>query len=54
MYSQVSQHKQPGGTDAVALCFAGLFALPSMRSVMPGDPPFGETLNINDFAILLI
>lgn len=33
----------PEGTDSVALPFAGLFALPSVRGVMPGNPPFGET-----------
>ncbi|KLO05726.1 hypothetical protein SCHPADRAFT_838995 [Schizopora paradoxa] len=33
--------RMPEGMDAVALLFAGLFALPSVRSVMPGDPPFG-------------
>ncbi|KAH7075286.1 hypothetical protein BKA62DRAFT_733795 [Auriculariales sp. MPI-PUGE-AT-0066] len=30
----------PVGLDSVALPFAGLFALPSVRNVMPGDPPF--------------
>ncbi len=34
--------KMPEDMDAVALLFAGLFALPSVRSVMPGNPPFGE------------
>ncbi|KZT39698.1 hypothetical protein SISSUDRAFT_1045203 [Sistotremastrum suecicum HHB10207 ss-3] len=33
--------KLPGGMDGVALPFAGLFALPSVRGVMPGNPPFG-------------
>lgn len=33
--------KMPEDMDAVALLFAGLFALPSVRSVMPGNPPFG-------------
>lgn len=31
----------PDGLDSIALPFAVLFALPSVRSVMPGDPPFG-------------
>ncbi|KAJ6549020.1 hypothetical protein DFH09DRAFT_1320323 [Mycena vulgaris] len=30
----------PGGMDSTALPFAGLFALPSVRAVMPGNPPF--------------
>jgi len=39
--SVLGRRKLPGGMDSVALPFAGLFALPSVRSVMPGGPPFG-------------
>jgi hypothetical protein len=39
--SVLGRRKLPGGMDSVALPFAGLFALPSVRSVMPGQPPFG-------------
>lgn len=38
--------KMPEGMDVVALLFAGLFALPSVRGVMPGDPPFGELYTV--------
>ncbi|KAH7100299.1 hypothetical protein BKA62DRAFT_706606 [Auriculariales sp. MPI-PUGE-AT-0066] len=37
----LSRWQLPDGLDSVALPFAALFALPSVRSVMPGDPPFG-------------
>jgi len=30
------------GLESIALPFASLFALPTMRSVMPGQPPLGE------------
>ncbi|KAJ7195583.1 hypothetical protein B0H12DRAFT_1038667 [Mycena haematopus] len=39
--SVFGRRKLPGGMDSVALPFAGLFALPSVRAVMPGNPPFG-------------
>lgn len=37
----MGRRQLPDGLDSIALPFAGLFALPSVRSVMPGDPPFG-------------
>lgn len=37
----LGRREPPRGLDAVALSFAGLFALPSVRGVMPGNPPFG-------------
>jgi len=40
--SVLGRRRLPAGMDSVALPFAGLFALPSVRSVMPGDPPFGQ------------
>ncbi|KAJ6460554.1 hypothetical protein C8R45DRAFT_1108965 [Mycena sanguinolenta] len=39
--SVFGRRKLPGGMDSVTLPFAGLFALPSVRAVMPGNPPFG-------------
>ncbi|KAJ7476266.1 hypothetical protein B0H11DRAFT_1308591 [Mycena galericulata] len=39
--SVFGRRKLPSGMDSVALPFAGLFALPSVRAVMPGNPPFG-------------
>ena len=40
--SVLGRRRLPSGMDSVALPFAGLFALPSVRSVMPGNPPFGQ------------
>ncbi|KIM42811.1 hypothetical protein M413DRAFT_124194 [Hebeloma cylindrosporum] len=37
----IGRREPPVGVDIVALTFSGLFALPSVRSVMPGNPPFG-------------
>ncbi|KAH7100011.1 hypothetical protein BKA62DRAFT_707997 [Auriculariales sp. MPI-PUGE-AT-0066] len=42
----------PVGLDSVALPFAGLFALPSVRNVMPGDPPFDFIGIIPNLAIV--
>ncbi|KZV88881.1 hypothetical protein EXIGLDRAFT_772256 [Exidia glandulosa HHB12029] len=41
----LGRRQLPDGLDSVALPFAGLFALPSVRGVMPGDPPFGCLLD---------
>ncbi|KAJ6522309.1 hypothetical protein DFH09DRAFT_1191633 [Mycena vulgaris] len=38
--SVFGRRKLSGGMDSAALPFAGLFALPSVRAVMPGNPPF--------------
>ncbi|EJD48282.1 hypothetical protein AURDEDRAFT_162753 [Auricularia subglabra TFB-10046 SS5] len=35
----------PSEMDSVGLQFAGLFALPTVRSIMPGGPPFGCLLD---------
>ncbi|KIM42810.1 hypothetical protein M413DRAFT_124137 [Hebeloma cylindrosporum] len=43
--SVLGRRKPPKGMDVVALSFAGLFALPSVRGVMPGNPPFGCLLD---------
>ena len=29
------------GSDILSICLTSLFALPSVRSVLPGAPPFG-------------
>lgn len=48
-------HRQlPDGLDSIALPFAGLFALPSVRSVMPGDPPFGACFVLECRSVILI
>ncbi|KZV88880.1 hypothetical protein EXIGLDRAFT_772255 [Exidia glandulosa HHB12029] len=41
----LGRRQLPDGLDSVTLPFAGLFALPSVRGVMPGDPPFGCLLD---------
>jgi len=43
----IGRRQLPGGMDSVALPFAGLFALPSVRNVMPGEPPFGAEVRAN-------
>ncbi|KZV92996.1 hypothetical protein EXIGLDRAFT_768436 [Exidia glandulosa HHB12029] len=43
--STAGRRHPPDGFDIVALPFAALFALPQVRSVMPGDPPFGCLLD---------
>ncbi|KAH7100033.1 hypothetical protein BKA62DRAFT_708068 [Auriculariales sp. MPI-PUGE-AT-0066] len=48
----VGRRQLPDGLDSVALPFAGLFALPSVRSVMPGNPPFDFIGIIPNLAIL--
>lgn len=35
----------PPGSDSVTLMFTALFALPTVRSTMPGNPPFGCLLD---------
>jgi hypothetical protein len=39
--SVFAKQKLPEGMDGIGLLFTGLFALPSVRGVMPGGPPFG-------------
>jgi hypothetical protein len=41
--SVFGRRRLPEGTDGVGILFAGLFSLPSMRSIMPGSPPFGAS-----------
>ncbi|KAL1744574.1 hypothetical protein HDZ31DRAFT_63946 [Schizophyllum fasciatum] len=34
------------GTDMLGVLFAALFALPGVRSLLPGAPPFGSTIDL--------
>ncbi|KAL1717046.1 hypothetical protein EV715DRAFT_274517 [Schizophyllum commune] len=34
------------GTDILGVLFAALFALPGVRSLLPGAPPFGSTIDL--------
>jgi len=50
----LGRREPPKGTDVVALSFAGLFALPSVRSVMPGSPPFGTGCFLRPCVVLTL
>ena len=34
------------GSDMLSICLTSLFALPSVRSILPGAPPFGCLLDM--------
>lgn len=34
------------GSDILSICLTSLFALPSVRSILPGAPPFGCLLDM--------